>query len=114
MNRLEAMSKEFRQRTFGEYMKEYDIFTGDKKTRLNEKRLQEEENTYVRNMEAMVAGRALKVNPFTKAQVKRMAQVANNAGNRAREDRPKSAGAPNGQPDFAAMLASITSRTQLG
>merc|ERR1712187_130973 len=75
--------------------KDYDIFTGDKKARSHEKRLEEEENAYVRNMEAMVGGPALRVNPFTKAQEKRMDQVAQNSGNKASaSQRPKSAGTP--------------------
>jgi hypothetical protein len=78
--RLELMSQQFQKQTFGEYMKDYDIFTGDKKTRLNEKRLFEEERGYVSEMEKMVGGRALAVNPFSKAQIRRMVQVAAGTG----------------------------------
>merc|ERR1712190_263568 len=95
MQRLETMSKIFRQQAFGEYMKEYDIFTGEKKSRFNDKQLHEEESTYVRNMEGMVGGPGLRVNPFTKAQEKRMNQVASASGNKASaSQRPKSAGTP--------------------
>jgi len=80
MQRLEQMSQQFRKQAFGEYMKEYDIFTGDKKTRLNGKRLKDEEEAYVREMNKIVGGRGLRVDPFSKSQKRRMAQVAAASG----------------------------------
>jgi len=76
MQRLDAQTKFFRQKAFGEYMKEYDIFTGDKKARLNGSKLKEEEKSYVAEMNKIVGGQALRLNPFTKSQAARMAAVA--------------------------------------
>jgi len=80
MQRLEQMSKQFRQQAFGEYMKEYDIFTGDKKTRQDQKSLEAAEQGYVRDMNKLVGGRVLGVDPFSKGQKTRMAQVAAASG----------------------------------
>jgi len=56
LNRLETTSKAFRAHSFAIYMKEYDVFTGIKKQRFDEKRLRDEEDAYLRKMNRMVGG----------------------------------------------------------
>lgn len=76
MQRLDAQTRYFREQAFGNYMKEYDIFTGEKKAGVNVSRLQKDEKAYVREMDKMVGGSALTVNPFSKSQKGRMKQVS--------------------------------------
>mmetsp|Transcript_116876 Transcript_116876/g.184871 ORF Transcript_116876/g.184871 Transcript_116876/m.184871 type:complete len:820 (-) Transcript_116876:41-2500(-) len=58
LNRIEAQGSAFRQTTFAEYVKENDIFTGDAKLRLDEKRLRTEEDAVLRKTDALVGGAA--------------------------------------------------------
>lgn len=75
MQRLENMKSEFHKQAFGNYMKEYDIFTGEKKARFDGQRLRGEEEKCVRDMSNLVNVK-LPVNPFSKTQQTRMAKVA--------------------------------------
>merc|ERR1711907_635115 len=80
MQRLEQMSQQFRSQAFENYKKEYDIFTGDKKIRLDEVQLRGEERSYVQKMEKLVGGNRVNVDAFTASQKKRMKKVAAASG----------------------------------
>jgi hypothetical protein len=54
--RLEAQAKEFRKKTFAQYMKENDIFTGDPKVRFDEKRLRTEEESALSKAQSLIGG----------------------------------------------------------
>jgi len=54
--RLESEVKAFRQQSFAIYMKEYDVFTGALKQRFDEKRLRDEEVSYLTKMDQLVGG----------------------------------------------------------
>jgi hypothetical protein len=56
VNRLETQGHFFRQSTFAEYLKENDVFTGEPKVRLDEKRLKKGEDFALKKASSLVGG----------------------------------------------------------
>lgn len=54
MHRLQAAGEAFADNSFGNYAKEFDITTGEKKHRMDEDVMRKHESTYVKNMEELV------------------------------------------------------------
>lgn len=54
MQRLKTTRRLFQEKSFGEYMKEYDILTGKKKQRADAQRLKKDELAYVKSMQNLV------------------------------------------------------------
>lgn len=56
LQRFEGQSKAFQQQTFAEYMREFDILTGNKKLRIDGQKLREEEDACSRKWKVLVGG----------------------------------------------------------
>lgn len=54
--RLEGQAKAFRQNSFANYIKEYDVFKGQPKQSFAEKRLRDEEDAFLRKLDSLVGG----------------------------------------------------------
>eukprot|EP00928_Gymnodinium_smaydae_P016647 TRINITY_DN16279_c0_g1_i1.p1 TRINITY_DN16279_c0_g1~~TRINITY_DN16279_c0_g1_i1.p1 ORF type:complete len:707 (-),score=159.13 TRINITY_DN16279_c0_g1_i1:28-2148(-) len=65
LQRLEAQAKAFRQNTFEEYKKEYDLLTGLKKHRIDGKRLRDEEAATCRKMHDLLGDEPKRMIPLS-------------------------------------------------
>eukprot|EP00747_Dinoflagellata_sp_TGD_P045572 gnl/TRDRNA2_/TRDRNA2_143906_c2_seq1.p1 gnl/TRDRNA2_/TRDRNA2_143906_c2~~gnl/TRDRNA2_/TRDRNA2_143906_c2_seq1.p1 ORF type:complete len:193 (-),score=36.98 gnl/TRDRNA2_/TRDRNA2_143906_c2_seq1:130-654(-) len=69
--RLDSQKTAFMANTFAEYVKDYDIETGAKKIRINGRRLKDDEALYVKRMNMLVGGPAIRLNPFERTRFSR-------------------------------------------
>eukprot|EP00747_Dinoflagellata_sp_TGD_P102308 gnl/TRDRNA2_/TRDRNA2_168637_c0_seq1.p1 gnl/TRDRNA2_/TRDRNA2_168637_c0~~gnl/TRDRNA2_/TRDRNA2_168637_c0_seq1.p1 ORF type:complete len:794 (+),score=122.66 gnl/TRDRNA2_/TRDRNA2_168637_c0_seq1:144-2525(+) len=69
--RIDSQKNAFMLRTFGEYVKEYNVLTGDKKVRLNATQLGNSESAYVQQMNVLVGGPAVRIDPFSETRARR-------------------------------------------
>lgn len=79
MHRFEEQMRTFNQQSFGVYMKEYDIFTGSVKQRMDTTMLRNAEAGYVEQIQALVGGAGVMALKFPRTQ-KGVARRKNDSG----------------------------------
>lgn len=79
MHRFEEQMQTFNQQSFGVYMKEYDIYTGSVKQRMDTTMLRNAEAGYVEQIQALVGGAGVMALKFPHAQ-KGVARRKNDSG----------------------------------